>query len=781
MTGPAARPVYVGSHSPGRVNRIFTIASLLLTLTLGSAANSDHWAFQKPQRAAIPTVGVGNPIDAFLSVHHQAKGLATRPAVNHEMLLRRVYIDLVGVPPSRAERAGFLSDPSGQSYERLVDRLLNDPRHGERWGRHWMDVWRYSDWYGRRSQKDVRNSYPHIWRWRDWIIRSLNQDNGYNRMVIEMLAADEVAPDDYEALVATGFIARNWFSLNTDQWMKDLVEHTGKAFLGLTINCAHCHDHKYDPISQREYFAFRAFFEPLQMRHDRVPGGGELAKLVPYGVPGAPNPRAKIPAGMVRVFDEVLDAKTLLYEGGDARNKLTNQPPVAPAGPAIVGGNRLDIIPVSLPRQAWYPGLREFALQEDLNARREQMEKSAGELQLTAAKADYDSLLQRIDAEKRRTAEKPEDAAIAKAERAAKVLMAKASVERAEKALKSATDAKTKKAAEANLKKAASQLAAAEKAAKSKDSLYSTLGPVYPNRSTGRRKALAEWIASPNNPLTARVAVNHIWARHFHQPIVEPTYDFGVNGGKPRFPKLLDWLAVEFMENGWSMKHIHRLIVTSEAYRRDSSPFPKGHQNLALDPDNHLLWRMNSHRMEAEVIRDSMLHAAGQMDRTFGGHELPNTQADINNRRSLYFEIFPEGGGKGAFVSLFDAPDPCDCYRRSESQVPQQALALMNSRMTINQSRLLAKQLTGEVGGDDHAFVAQAFNGIISRDPTDAELETCRRHLQRQRKLYEGKDLKALDRRKLSKVISASKDSRQRARESLIQALFSHNEFVNVR
>ena len=757
------------------------IACILFGL-LALGAKAEHWAFKKPVRPRVPVGEAAHPVDAFLKAQHRAKGLKTRPPASNEVLLRRMYLDLVGVPPTRAERTAFLSDRSDQSYGRLVDRVLNDPRHGERWGRHWMDVWRYSDWYGRRSQKDVRNSYPHIWRWRDWIIRSLNEDKGYDRMVIEMLAADEVTPDDYDTLVATGFIARNWFSLNTDQWMKDLVEHTGKAFLGLTINCAHCHDHKYDPITQKEYFAFRAFFEPLQMRHDRVPGGGELNKLIAYGKPGAPNPRKKIEAGMIRVFDEVLDAKTIMYEGGDARNKLTNQPPVAPAAPAIVGGNQMNIRPVNLPRKAWYPGLRDFALKEDLAARHAAIKKwETDKIQLAAAQADFDSLMQRIEAERSRKSDRPENADIAKAERAAKVLVEKAAVALAEKAVKNAKDAKAKKTADAELKKAKSRLAAAEKAAKSSNQTYSTLGPTYPQQSTGRRTALARWIASRDNPLTARVAVNHIWARHFHEPIVEPTYDFGINGGQPRFPKLLDWLAVELMENNWSMKHIHRLIVTSEAYRRDSAPFPSGHPNLKLDPDNQLLWRMNSRRMDSEVIRDSILHAAGRLDATFGGHELANTQADINNRRSLYFEIFPEGGGKGAFVSLFDAPDPCDCYRRTESQVPQQALALMNSRLTINQSRLLAKQLSTEVGEDERAFVRQAFNAILSRDPAYTEIRACEEHLRKQRELYGGKDLKALEKRRLSKVVSASADGRQRARESLIQALFSHNEFVNVR
>ena len=223
-----------------------------------------HWAFQKPVRPAVPKINnsawVDNPVDAFIAAEHERRNLKPNsPAAKH-VLLRRLSLDLIGLPPTRKEYHAFLADDSPKAYEKLVNRLLNSPQYGERWGRHWMDVWRYSDWYGRRTVNDVRNSYPHIWRWRDWIINSLNEDKGYDRMIMEMLAADEIAPEDDDVIVATGFIVRNWFSLNYDQWMKDLVEHTGKAFLGIRMNCAHCHDHKYDPISQKEYFRFLAIF-----------------------------------------------------------------------------------------------------------------------------------------------------------------------------------------------------------------------------------------------------------------------------------------------------------------------------------------------------------------------------------------------------------------------------------------------------------------------------------------------------------------------------------------
>jgi len=245
-----------------------------------------------------------------------------------------------------------------------------------------MDVWRYSDWYGRRYVNDVRNSFPHIWRWRDWIIHSLNTDKGYDDMVREMLAADESSPENDETVVATGFIVRNWYSLNYDQWMRDLVEHTGKAFLGLRTNCALCHDHKYDPLTQEEYFKFRAFFEPLEVRHDRVPGGPALPKLVRY-TPGSGASLSPTPAGLARVYEETLDAPTFMYSMGDQRLRM-DRPAVTPGTPAFLGGDPLDIRPVQMPPVAWYPGLKPFAQQAELDQRRAAM--SDAESKATAAR-----------------------------------------------------------------------------------------------------------------------------------------------------------------------------------------------------------------------------------------------------------------------------------------------------------------------------------------------------------------------------------------------------------
>ena len=223
----------------------------------------DHWAFRLPRQPRdLPRVGlqaVRHPLDVWVAQRHAEFGRKTSPTAPRHRLLRRVYLDLIGLPPTRQQLHDFLSDPAPDAYERVVDRLLASPQYGERWGRHWMDVWRYSDWYGRRMVPDVWNSAPQIWRWRDWIIQSLNDDKGYDQMIVEMLAGDEVDPLNEQAGYATGYLIRNWYALNPNDWMRSNVEHVGKAFLGLTFNCAHCHDHKYDPITQEDYFRLRAF------------------------------------------------------------------------------------------------------------------------------------------------------------------------------------------------------------------------------------------------------------------------------------------------------------------------------------------------------------------------------------------------------------------------------------------------------------------------------------------------------------------------------------------
>jgi len=848
----------------------------------------DHWAFRPVVRPPVPAAGkviskevisrrVGtrtpallstpslitnysspaapNPIDAFLNTRLAAAKLTPLPPADKPTLLRRVCLDLVGLPPTREELHAFLADTSPDAYERVVDRLLSSPQHGERWARHWMDVWRYSDWFGRRQVPDVWNSAPQIWRWRDWIVKSLNSDHGYDRMVKAMLAADEVAPADDEAAVATGYLVRNWYALNPNEWMRANVEHTGKAFLGLTYNCAHCHDHKYDPITQADYFSFRAFFEPLYVRQDRWPGEADPGPFQDYDYS---KRRVVQRLGSVRVFDKDAAAKTWFYTGGDERNRLTNRPPVLPAMPEFLGGKSLQVAPVALPATVSYPGARPFIREAELNRVDDALatakhvvatnKTTLTEARLATAEAERASVLARLAADeaKHGRADLPvglpigqpvgPDApqrvptevqafarAASKAERQFKLAAAKEALVKAEAEVTTAKtnsaaakDDKAKAATKTALTKAETALTAAKKAvadaeaALAKDSAdYTVFSPVYPRESTGRRKALAEWIASRDNPLTARVAVNHIWLRHFHEPLVASVNDFGRSGKPPTHPELLDWLAAEFMESGWSMRHLHRLIVTSAAYRRSSvaadvrrlnsnaefgmrsaessraSAIP--HSALrtphSVDPENRLLWRMNPGRMEAEVVRDSILHLAGALDGRMGGQELENKDALTTTRRSLYYSFNPESDGRSEFSALFDAPDPNDCYRRTRSVIPQQALALTNSKLVHDHAAALVKRL-GASASDNPAFITAAFEHLLTRPPTRAELAECEAFLTRAGDLQSPpvgnsssstfKPTSALDGDYRS-------PARARACESLVRALLNQNDFLTVR
>ncbi|MFO0944380.1 MAG: DUF1553 domain-containing protein [Planctomycetota bacterium] len=303
---------------------------------------------------------------------------------------------------------------------------------------------------------------------------------------------------------------------------------------------------------------------------------------------------------------------------------------------------------------------------------------------------------------------------------------------------------------------------------------------VYPDRSTGRRTALARWIADSKNPLTARVAVNQIWMRHIGQPLVASVFDFGVHGDPPTHPELLDWLAVEFMEKGWSMKAIHRAIVISNAYRMRSD-LAGNHTSHAKDPDNRYLWRMVSRRMEAESIRDALLTVGGNLDPAMGGPELDQNQGLSSRRRSIYFRHAPEK--QMVFLQLFDAASVTECYRRSESIVPQQGLALANSPLAIAQSRVVAKRLVDGKSADAidaSEFVRQTFEVVLSRAPAEQELAACVEFLESQsQRLANAKAMTRFTGGEKNEV-PPSEDPQQRARENLVHVLLNHHDFVTI-
>ncbi|MFT5323510.1 MAG: mono/diheme cytochrome c family protein [Planctomycetaceae bacterium] len=1035
-----------------------------------------HWAFQKPVRTVAPGVKdqqeVRNGIDPFIVARLERATLKPLPIAEKHVLLRRVYLDLIGVPPTRKELHAFLADKSPIAYEIVVDQLLNDSRYGERWARHWMDIWRYSDWYGRRHVPDVWNSAPQIWRWRDWIVNSLNQDHGYDRMLREMLAADEISPEDKEAGYATGYLIRNWYALNPNDWMRSTVEHTGKAFLGLTFNCAHCHDHKYDPIEQDDYFRLRAFFEPMYLRQDRVPGEADPGPFEDYNY-GKLRKIQRL--GAVRVFDKNPDAPTWFYTDGDERNRVKDRSSIRPGLPKFLAESLSQPQQIALSPRAWYPGLRpgiqntvlaeareaitmaesavatarkadakptqaardqlikaEAAYEDAVRAAKETGSSSAlagnqslffdattgrrvlhnrlpglksleegftlefqlqlltdthfnfqlikhvskgltagyvafkkgrvvsyqpgsfsefetgrydfaagqarfhvkltlqtetdccllsvrslsddkllvddtpvalngwnpigdptkaisfdaragsiaaidevimtapvsdsstsgsaaarvayfdfegpaypdgrdvvglgsweassygvapatsvisttavnpllkdlqqhvdvarravnaptlplqtAKAQAVAARAELAAVEARIAADNARYGETPEvdvtelTRKASRLERTAAVRKAEANVLDQERLLvtaegKPADDANRSKEVDAATKALASARMALDNARtaladETKADSYKPFSPVYPKTSTGRRRALAQWITSRENPLTARVAVNHIWMRHFHAPLVASVNDFGRNGDSPTHPLLLDWLAVELMDSGWSMKHLHRLIVSSKAYRRASAA-KDASQQLQLDPENRFLWRMNAGRMEAEVVRDSLLHCGGMLEQKMGGQALENKESLTTHRRSLYYETYPEEGGKSPLGELFDGPDALECYRRTRTVVPQQALALTNSGLVHEVSAAIVigwesrKDEERENSGSTKTeqFVVEMFERVLSRRPSDAELQVCVDAMQKH------PELTAAD----------SAEGATRARGSIVRALLNHNDFVTIR
>jgi hypothetical protein len=969
----------------------------------------EHWAFRAPVRPSLPPVKnaawISTPVDAFIAAEQEKHGLTPQPPADRPLLLRRVYLDLIGLPPTREELAAFVADTSPEAYEKVVERLLASKQYGARWGRHWMDVWRYSDWWGLGAE--VRNSQKHIWHWRDWIIESLNADKGYDQMVREMLAADELYPDDLDRLRANGFLARNYFIFNRNTWLDDTIEHTSKAFLGLTLNCARCHDHKYDPLAQADYYRMRAFFEPYQVRTDELPGELDLTK-----------------DGLPRVFDYNLDVPTYLFKRGDDRQPVKDRP-LSPGVPALLSFGDVEIKPVTLPAEAHAPGLRSFVLEDHLRAaelqivaarkalqqaskalavaeeaskhaaptptapgkegkpllkddfaaaRPELWETAAGKWKYEGGKltqqqdgdvrgvlrakqappADFEArfkftitggkqwksvgvtfdvagnkenlvylsayaggpkvqitykqdgnhvypgeamkalpvklneaqeLLVRVrgqlvnvavngehalaynlpqprnegrlelitfDAQAEFTAFQlaalpgdvplvaagapaavtapkpltPEQAraavalaekALATAEAEPVVLRARAAADRARwqqppaadalelakqaaraekqlallRAEEAAARAEAEPAAADGAKKAEAEkkLAAAREAVNQARKALEAPGeqhtPLrgslktpennleteasrnkpFPTTSTGRRSALARWITDPHNPLAARVAVNHIWARHFGRPLVATVFDFGRKGAAPTHPALLDYLAVELRENGWSMKHLHLLIVLSSTYRLASSSVGAPAANVSADPEDRWYWRRPSLRMEAEVVRDSLLSLGGDLDPALGGPPLPLSLEETSRRRSLYFVHSHNDHHK--FLTTFDNASVLECYRRSESIVPQQALALSNSKLALGTAEKVAARLGRELGAaSDAQFIRAAFETVLAGTPTAAEQAECEQALTRLQELLRQQQ---------------QPDPAARARVTLVHALLNHNDFITIR
>jgi Protein of unknown function (DUF1553)/Protein of unknown function (DUF1549) len=682
-----------------------TLAGLLcLTWAVGAESppsnQASHWAFRPVQAPAIPavrdTAWVHTPIDAFVLARLEAEGVKPAPSADKPTLLRRVTLDLIGLPPTRDEQKAFLEDASPQAFEKVVDGLLARPEYGERWARHWLDVVRYAETNG--YERD--GAKPNAWRYRDYVINAFNKDKPYDRFVKEQLAGDEVAGSNAEAMIAMTFLRLGtWDDEPADSavdrcdQLDDMLGTTAAAFLGVTLRCARCHDHKFEPFAQKDYYAVLAVFDPLKRpqigRLELDTGVGTPEEMLPY------EQAQERWEAELEDLEKRVDA--LKNADGEEDRRLFSQLTA-----------KIAALRMARPQG----GPRAYIFSED------------------GPKAPVTHILRRGDPTKPAEEVGPAVPAVLVAQQPAP--------------------------------------------------------PTPTAKTTGRRLWLANWIASPENPLTARVMVNRVWQNHFGKGIVGTSNDFGVMGDEPTHPELLDWLADRFVRDGWSMKKLHRLIVLSSAYQTSSAlegGDPKGDKRLAL------FGRWRQRRLEAEAVRDSVLAVSGQLNPDHGGPSVYPTlpQAVLEgqsrpgegwgksdarqaSRRSVY--VFSKRALPVPELQLLDSPDTTSsCEKRQVSTTAPQALTFLNGPFLNEQAGFFAARLRKEAGDDAAMQVRRAFELALCRSPHPEELGKTLTFLETQRRQIQ-KDAETAD-----KPI-AEGEARSRALTAFCLVLLNTNEFV---
>jgi hypothetical protein len=783
------------------------------------AVYSEHWAFVPPEQPAPPAIKnaawVRSPVDQFVLAKLEQQNLRPSGPASREVLIRRATLDLTGLPTTPHEVANFLDDQSPQAYERLIDRLLDSPQYGERWGRHWLDVARYADSGG--FETDIFNG--HAWRFRDYVIRSFQTDKPFDRFVREQVAGDELYPDDAEARLATSFFTIGPVlqesgmvpgKLEYDQ-MTDAADTTGSAFLGLTIGCARCHDHKYDPISQREYYGLQAIFansDQFDVKPDGTVLRGRVAiknTLSEFEIEqlkersrheADPSKRNE----MVRKIGDYYLAKA---GGGSGKRGRASQKPDSPE--------------MQLALQKYHEAVEKHASDDndvsDAVAAERQKEIDDllaavgqrlldGQQRGSSIRQSYSALTDEtqqrdflIDLGRKKVSDQPAAQAIATpdatgaangaqpGERLGKDQPAQVIDSRLAMGEKHLADE-----SEIPLR----LLAHREKPVDVHRLLHGDLDqpaeliePCLPAKIAAdqkldevpadrRRAALANWLASDRNPLTARVIVNRAWLWHFGQGLVRTPNDFGLRGERPTHPELLDWLACDFIEHGWSIKHLHRRIMESSAYQMSSAADP---QTLARDPENRLLTRYQPHRVEAEVVWDSVRAVAGTLNTAMFGlpvappldsqeqignfRKWPTSTAEEANRRAIY--ILVRRSFRFPTLGAFDLPDNISsCPQRDITTVPNQALTMLNNRTVEEQAERFAERLLQECGANPDALAETAWKYVYGRSMTMDEHEQTVAFLQ-----------SCTDAAK-----TESKTPLKQAATQLCLALFNTNEFI---
>jgi mono/diheme cytochrome c family protein len=657
-----------------------------------AAVPPTHWAFVPPGRPAIPTprglCWTENPIDCFLLARLEREGIRPSDQADRPTLLRRVSLDLIGLPPAPDELAAFLADPRPDAYDRVVDRLLASPHFGERWGRLWLDQARYADSNG--FNIDAPRS---IWKYRDWVIDAINRDVPFDAFTIDQIAGDLRPDASFSHRIATGFHRNTQINqeggIDVEQFriesIVDRVNTTGTVFLGLTVGCAQCHDHKYDPVSQREYYRLFAFFNNVDEPDLEIASSRELAQ------------RDRI-RGQIDEFHRDLAVKYPDLHERERRWEAT-----------------VDLAF----KQAQNPVAR-VAFDAPRTRRTPEQTRALVELMVAnepAYKDDFRTLA-KLQSSEPRFVTTMVVRERAKDPRGTHVHLG-GDFTRKGDAVTPGTPA-----------------------------IFSPVEDMSPGTPADRMD-LARWLVDRRNPLTARVAVNRIWQADFGRGLVESDNDFGTQGSPPSHPELLDWLACELMDSGWSVKHIHRLIVTSAAYRQWSRVRPDGR---AVDPDNRLLWRQSRSRLDAELIRDTALKCSGLLAERIGGPSVFPPQPDGvmtlgQMRREWQTSAGPDRFRRGIytyfwratpfpFLTTFDAPGGIQaCTRRLRSNTPLQALTLLNDPAMIEIARGLADRIRRDCPGppSDRDRIEHAFKLCLGRPPTDSERAALARLLDRER------------------------------------------------
>jgi hypothetical protein len=701
-----------------------------------TARDRQFWAFRKPVRPAVPAVRdvgrVRTPIDAFILARLEAKGLTLSPDADRVVLIRRAFFDLIGLPPSPQEVDEFVADTRPGAYERLIDRLLASPHYGERWGRHWLDAAGYADSIG--GDNDPGQVFPRegIYRYRDYVVRALNEDKPFDRFLTEQLAGDEMA--DFrsapaltakmrEQLIATGFLRTtvdHTFERELNrpferyQVLHDTIENVTSNLLGLTVACARCHDHKFDPIPQVEYYQLLAVLKPIYNPERWVqPQHRHLDDVSPREKEAINRHNAAINLRVVELSRQ-LAALRQPYEKKLFEAKLAALP--EPIRADTVGAVKT-------------PAAKRSAVQRYLA-------EKLGPL-LTVSPDEVSRSFTAGDATRARALGAEMAAALGRRRSFGKI----------QAAWEAGPAPPTYVFRRGNhLMPAGEALPGFFSVLTDPDGPVLIAPPRPGARTSGRRTAWVRWLTRPDHPLTARVFVNRTWQRYFGEGIVRTTDNFGRLGAAPTHPELLDWLATELVRNGWSIKALHRLIVTSSVYRQSSAHRPGAG---GVDPGNQLLSRARLRRLESEAIRDAVLAVSGRLETALGGPPVaiePKADGMVRiapgaqgGRRSLY--LFARRNYNLTLLSVFDQPVMANnCVRRTHSAVPLQSLTLLNDAFMLEQADHFAARVAKAATGPEKR-IETAFRVALARPPTAKEVASSLAFLKRLQARYQEEKL----------------------------------------